>query len=136
MTRPAVRSLARPTIRIVARAVSRCPGEGGAATVLAVALVGLLVWVGAALSVVGAMLAAHRTAQAAADLAALAGATALAQSQESCSAAEATARANGARLSGCVVEGRDVRITVVVSGPQWRGLAIGDLVAESRAGPG
>lgn len=110
--------------------------EGGAATVLAVALVGLLVWVTAALSVVGAMFAAHRAAQAAADLAALAGASAVARSRDPCAAAETTASANDARLSGCALEGREIRVTVVVSGPRWRGLATGDLVAESRAGPG
>ena len=112
------------------------PHERGAATVLAVAMVGLLMMVGAALSVVGALFAAHRTAQAAADLAALAGASALARTGEPCAAAEATARDNGALLSGCVVDGAAVRIVVVVRGPRWRGLVLADLVAESRAGPG
>ncbi len=112
------------------------PHERGAATVLAVALVGLLVMVGAALSVVGAMFAAHRTAQAAADLAALAGASAFQRTGEPCAAAGATAQANGALLDDCVVEGADVRVVVVVRGPRWRGLVLADLVAESRAGPG
>lgn len=121
------------------------PGHGsrverGAATVLAVALLGLLVLVGCALSVMAAIFAAHRTAQSAADLAALAGAGAIVQPGaalgDPCSVAAQTAGANGAHLTGCVVEGRDVRVTVVVTGPQWRGLSANDLVAESRAGPG
>jgi secretion/DNA translocation related TadE-like protein len=110
--------------------------ERGAATVLAVALLGVLLLVGSALGVVGAVLAAHRTAQAAADLAALAGAGAAGRSADACGAAAATATANGARLTGCVVEGRDVRVTVAIEGPSWRGIDTGELLAESRAGPG
>lgn len=116
------------------------PGRGGrrergAATVLAVALLGLLLVVGSALGVVGAIFSDHRSAQAAADLAALAGAAATAGAGDPCATATATAAANGARLTACVLEGRDVRVTVVVTGPAWRGLVTGDLVAESRAGP-
>ena len=48
--------------------------ERGAATVVAVALTGVLLLIGAAAGVVGAIVVAHRRAQAAADLAALAGA--------------------------------------------------------------
>lgn len=115
---------------------ARRGGERGAVTVLAVALVGLLVWVGAALSVVGAVFAAHREAQSAADLAALAGASAVTHAGDPCQVAASTAQANGADLTGCAVEGRVVHVTVIVGGPRWRGLATGDLVAESRAGPG
>ena len=50
--------------------------EAGAATLLAVAMAGVLMMLGAALAVVGAMVLAHRQAQASADLAALAGAAA------------------------------------------------------------
>ena len=52
------------------------PAERGAATVLTIAFAGLLLLLGAALGVVQAMVVAHRTAQSAADLAALAGAEA------------------------------------------------------------
>lgn len=116
--------------------MSRPVNQRGAATVLAVALLGLLVLLGCALSVVGAMFAAHRSAQAAADLAALAGAAAVAGPRDPCAVADATATANGARLTGCVVDGRELRVSVVVAGPQWRGLMSQDLAAESRAGPG
>jgi len=104
--------------------------------VLAVALLGVLVLVGGALAVVGAVLVGHRTAQAAADLAALAGAGALARAGDPCGAATATAAANGARLTSCVVVGRDLRVTVAVTGPVWRGIETGELLAEARAGPG
>lgn len=112
--------------------------ERGAATVLAVALLGLLVLVAYALSVVAAVLVAHRTAQSAADLAALAGAGAVAgpTGDEPCEAAKAVSEANGARLEQCVVTGRDVLVMVAVPGPEWRGWRAGDLRAQSRAGPG
>ena len=115
--------------------MTRRRDQRGAATVLAVALLGLLVLLGCALSVVGAMFAAHRSAQAAADLSALAGAEAVAGQRDPCVVATQTATANGATLTACVVEGRDVRVIVRVAWPRWRGLASGDLSAESRAGP-
>lgn len=109
--------------------------DRGAATVLTLALLGLLVFTGAALSVVAAIFSAHRSAQAAADLAALAGAVAVTDAGDPCAAAGTTAVANGARLTSCTVIGRDVRVEVVVVGPSWRGLTSVDLVAEARAGP-
>ena len=69
-------------------------------------------------------------------LAALAGAGALARAGDPCGAATATAAANGARLTSCVVVGRDLRVTVAVTGPVWRGIETGELLAEARAGPG
>ncbi len=118
------------------------PGEArdpdrGAATVLAVALLGLLVLVAHALSVVAALFVAHRTAQSAADLAALAGAAAAAATNrdEPCAAARTVAEANGAHLEQCLGAGRDVAVTVAVTGPRWRGWQAGALRAHSRAGP-
>lgn len=108
--------------------------ERGAATVLAVAVLGLLLVVAAALAVVGAMVTAHRQAQSAADLAALAGARALADGADACRAAAQLAAANGARLTACSVIDRDVSTSVVVTGPRWLGQA-GDLDARARAGP-
>jgi secretion/DNA translocation related TadE-like protein len=115
--------------------VSSRPGERGAATVLVVAFLGLLLLVGAALGVVGALVHAHRTAQAAADLAALAGAGALDRGEAPCAAAAAVARANGASMTDCVPDGLDVRVSVVVDGPRWLGQSA-DLTAQARAGPG
>lgn len=113
----------------------RIRGERGSAVPFAVACLGMVLLLGAALGVTGALVAGHRTAQAAADLAALAGATALAGGGDGCGAADRIAAANGAALSGCSVAGADVRVTVVVTGPRWLG-SHGDLAAEARAGPG
>lgn len=110
-------------------------GDAGAATVLVVALAGVLLLTGAALGTVTALVGAHRQAQAAADLAALAGARILVDGGEGCAAAGSVAVANGAVLTGCVVEGAAVRVSVRVDGPRWLGLAA-DPEAEARAGPG
>ncbi|MFB9315750.1 Rv3654c family TadE-like protein [Nocardioides plantarum] len=109
--------------------------ERGAASVLVLALAGVLVLLGAALSVVGAMVVDHRTAQSAADLAVLAAARVLADGGDACGAAGRVAAANGADLTSCVVAGREVRVGTRVSGPRWLGQR-GDLEAEARAGPG
>jgi len=108
--------------------------ERGAATVLTLAFLGVLVLVGAALGVVAAMVVAHRTAQSAADLAALAAAQSLVDGRDACGAAASVANDNGAVLTGCAVDGREVRVTLLVAGPRWLGQPA-DLVAEARAGP-
>ncbi len=108
--------------------------ECGSATLFAVALIGLLLLVGAALGVAGAMVHAHRVAQSAADLAALAGAEARGSGRDPCAASAAIARANGASLDSCAVEGLDVRLQVTVPGPRWLGQHH-DLSAQARAGP-
>jgi secretion/DNA translocation related TadE-like protein len=108
--------------------------ERGAATVLVVAILGLLLFVGAALGAVGALVRAHRSAQSAADLAALAGAAALARGEDPCPAAAAVAAANGATTTSCAPDGREVRVAVEVSGPRWLGQGA-DPTAEARAGP-
>lgn len=109
--------------------------ERGAATVLVVACLGLLLLVGCALAVVAAMVTAHRSAQAAADLAALAGAGAVQDARDPCAAAAAVAADNGARLVRCSVAGDDVTVEVEVTGPRWLGQPH-DLAARARAGPG
>jgi secretion/DNA translocation related TadE-like protein len=110
------------------------PGEGGSATLMVVACAAVLLVLGCALGVVAAMVRAHRVAQSAADLAALAGAGTLGRGGDACAAGTEVARANGARLTGCTVRGREVTLRVVVTGPRWLGQA-GDLAAEARAGP-
>lgn len=123
--------------RMSARAGHRIAGrdERGAVTVIAVALLGMLLLLAAAFAVAEAMVVAHRRAQAAADLAALAGAQAIQQSSDACTAAAATATANGAVLLTCAVDLRDVTVTAQVSGPRWLG-AHADFAAQARAGPG
>ncbi|MFN8191887.1 MAG: Rv3654c family TadE-like protein [Nocardioidaceae bacterium] len=118
------------------RPARRCGGdEIGAATVLVVAVAGLLLLVGAALGVVTALVTDHRRAQSAADLAALAGASALATGRGPCEEARRVALANDATLAACSLRGADVLVEVVVSGPRWWGWA-GDPSARARAGPG
>jgi secretion/DNA translocation related TadE-like protein len=108
--------------------------ERGGASFLVVTCAAVLLLVGSALGVVAAIVTAHRSAQAAADLAALAGAGAHQRGQDGCSGAAALADANGARLEACEVLGDDVAVTVVVAGPRWLGQE-SDLTAQARAGP-
>ncbi|GAA1515182.1 Rv3654c family TadE-like protein [Nocardioides humi] len=120
--------------------MSRIAADRGAATVLAVALAGVLLLVGAATGLVGALLVAHRRAQAAADLSALAAATSLAgrvahPGRDPCTEATDVAAANGAALVSCRIDGREVVVEVRVTGPRWLGQDQ-DLVAAARAGPG
>lgn len=100
-----------------------------------VACVGLLLLVGAALGVVAALVRAHRQAQSAADLAALAVASAPGLGADPCTAGAAIAKANGGRLASCVLVGRSGTVRVVIPGPHWLGQRA-DLEAEARAGPG
>jgi secretion/DNA translocation related TadE-like protein len=114
--------------------MTRRHDEAGSATVLVVAMAGVLLLLGSALGVVTAMVAAHRTAQSAADLAALAGARGVAAGGVGCASASRSAAANGAQLTSCAVSGRVIDIEVEVPGPHWLGQSA-DLAARSRAGP-
>ena len=109
-------------------------GERGSATLFAVACLSVLLLLGAALGVVAAMVRAHRVAQSAADLAALAAADAVGTGRDPCAAGSAVAAANDARLVACDVDGRDALVTVTVDGPYWLG-QVADLSARARAGP-
>jgi secretion/DNA translocation related TadE-like protein len=109
-------------------------GEGGAATVLAVSCLTLLVFLGAALGVVAALVAAHRSAQGGADLAALAGAEVLGRGRDPCAAAVDVAARNRVEVISCVVSGREVVVVVRAPGPHWLGQAA-DPTARARAGP-
>lgn len=108
--------------------------ESGAATLLVTAMAGVLLLLGAALAVVTAMVAAHRGAQSAADLAALAGARGLTAGHDGCDTARRIAAANGARLTACEVVDRVIDVEVRAPGPHWLGQSA-DLSARSRAGP-
>lgn len=109
-------------------------GQTGSATLLVVAMAGVLLLLGAGLAVVTALVAAHRAAQSAADLAALSGARGVASGGDGCAIAREVAAANGARLTLCAVSGRVVDVEVQVPGPHWLGQAA-DLAGRSRAGP-
>lgn len=106
--------------------------ESGSATVLVVAMAGVLMFVMVGLSAVGGLVTAQRRAQAAADLAALGGAAA---PDDACSAAGRIAAANAAVLDGCEVAGSEVTVVVSVAGPHLPGRRV-RVSAEARAGPG
>lgn len=112
----------------------RSEDDRGSAVPFAVVTLGLILFVGAGLGVVAAMFTTHRTAQSAADLAALSGASALQDRADACSAATRTAVANGAALDRCQVSGEEVSVSVRVTGPRGLGQR-GDLSADARAGP-
>ena len=86
----------------------RSAGDRGAASLLVATCVAVLLTIGAALGVVAALVRSHRSAQSAADLAALAGAAAAQRGDDACAVAAALARANAAALVTCRVLGDDV----------------------------
>lgn len=113
----------------------RCPSVcRGSATVTALALVGVLLSVAGAVALGTAVLADHRRAESAADLAALAGAGATGRGEDGCAAATSVAGDNGVELVACEVLGRDVRVRVERRREYVVGLTA-RLVAEARAGP-
>jgi secretion/DNA translocation related TadE-like protein len=97
-------------------------------------MMGLLVTVTVATMCAVGVIAGHRRAQSAADLAALAGASALQDGGDPCQRAGSIAERNGARLRRCEVDGWDVAVEVVASGVRLPGGAM-DLEARGRAGP-
>ena len=106
----------------------------GSASVLVISLVGVLVLVGLAAAFVTATAAAHRRAQSAADLAALAGAVVAQRDEDACAAAARVARGNHAALVECAVLGDDVLVTVRVASPELAGHEW-SVVGRARAGP-
>ncbi len=111
--------------------------ETGAGTVLALAAIGVvLVLIMAGLQLGSTAVTAHR-ARSSADLAALAGASALQQGRGSpCAVSDAVARRNGTRLVACTV-GRDQSVVVRVVCPlplTWPGLP-DQAEVSARAGP-
>lgn len=117
-----------------AGAAARCPADRGNATVLtAIGGAAMLALLIIALQVGSAVIIRHR-AEAAADLAALAGAAQLLFGQDSaCGQAGSIAAANGGRLDACELLGQDLRVVVSV---QARVGPIGSSAqGRARAGP-
>lgn len=114
--------------------IGRTRDSRGSVSIMVVAMLGVLLLIGAALGVVAAIVAAHRSAQAAADLAALAGAQAAQRGSDGCAAAAEVLLRPDLHLEGCQVEGQEVRVVVRARGPHWLGQTA-DLFAEARAGP-
>jgi secretion/DNA translocation related TadE-like protein len=103
----------------------------------------LIVWASASAVVLAgiAMSARHRAATAA-DLAALAGAAAVARAQDdavaasrvACATADNIARANGATLRECTFAGAVIAVTTTVSLPGLGYLGLDSVTARARAG--
>ena len=108
--------------------------QSGSATVLAMTAVGCLLVVTWVVLVLAGLVVGQRRVEAAADLAALAGAAAAGAGQPACPAAAAVARANHATLGACRVQGRVVELETLLE----PGLLPGEpsLRAQARAGPG
>ena len=100
------------------------------------AIVALIVSITLGLMVFGGAVSARHRAQAAADLAALAGAARLAEGvTAACATAAALAQANHARVTACDVSGLDVVVEVAVPVDLGR-WGLGTAAAIARAGPG
>ncbi|MCX4468775.1 flp pilus-assembly TadE/G-like family protein [Micromonospora sp. NBC_01655] len=114
---------------------ARRGGERGGATVCLLAAGMVFVVVGLFGAAVGAARMARQQARVAADFGALAGAgRALAGGPEACAYADEVVRANGARLTGCRLDGLDAVVTAEVTVAPVPGLTRVAIVT-SRAGP-
>ncbi|MQY05480.1 Rv3654c family TadE-like protein [Actinomadura macrotermitis] len=110
--------------------------DAGAGTVLVVAFLGAVWLAGVAAMAVGGVRAARQRGDAAADLAALAGAQRVAEgSAVACRRAGEIAAASRGRLSRCAVRGRDVEVSVSVDARVPLGVAEVRIVSRARAGP-
>lgn len=113
--------------------------ERGAGTVLILGIVAATLLLAVGIAALGAAQNARGVAQAAADLGALAGATALRDGFDPCATAVATVARNGAEAASCeVLDGKVVRVvaTHVVAGPAGQLVgALGQARASARAGP-
>lgn len=110
--------------------------DDGAATVLLLGLLGVLLTVGATLVAVGLALVARHRADAAADLAALAtAARALDGPAAACATGGQVAERNGARVVACRLDG-DVAVVTVEVTPGGRVALLGPARTTARAGPG
>jgi secretion/DNA translocation related TadE-like protein len=109
--------------------------ERGSATVLGMSLVSVLVLLGLAGAWLEAVVADHRVAQSAADLAALAGARAIQDGRSPCVAVDQVARANSAATVQCSVVGTDIWVTVQVEAPDLLGRTP-TVTGRAHAGPG
>jgi len=108
-------------------------GEDGSATVVVLALAAVLGCAGLLVLVLAQVALCRERAEAAADLAALAGAAHVLDGH-ACAAAATVARAQGARLLACRIDGWQVR---VVAGVGLGGALhdLGQARARARAGP-
>ncbi|MEV0250104.1 Rv3654c family TadE-like protein [Nocardia sp. NPDC050712] len=125
----------RPPRARTARAADLARGDSGAATVLACLALASLIVVTILLGQVGVAVVARHRVQAAADLAALAGAGALGEGSDAgCAAAGEIARLMRARVRACVVSQWDVTVTAEQNVPMGL-FGVREVSAMARAGP-
>jgi secretion/DNA translocation related TadE-like protein len=108
--------------------------ERGSGTVHVLVVMTLLSTVAGTTALVGAAISVRHRAETAADLAALSGASALQRGTPGCSAAGVVARANGAELADCTVNGVMVNVTVRLR-PQGPLARLPAATAGAQAGP-
>jgi secretion/DNA translocation related TadE-like protein len=108
--------------------------DRGAATVLALSVVAVVLTLATGGLVVGSVVIASHRARLAADLGSLAGAAAVQEGSDAsraCGVAAQVARTNGAVTRSCSLNGADIELTVGVVASLWPEPA----TARSRAGP-
>jgi secretion/DNA translocation related TadE-like protein len=113
---------------------ARAQGEGGLATVWAIAWIFVCLTIGWVGVVAAAVVAAQHRLDAAADLSVLAAAAELQRGRDACGAAADIARENGVDIAGCRVDHDDVIVTVARTVSLPFGVD-GALTSTARAGP-
>jgi secretion/DNA translocation related TadE-like protein len=108
--------------------------ELGSAAVLGTVLVGALATVAVLVAALGGAVADQRRVESAADLGALAGASAAQRGDDPCAAAGSTVARNRARLTACRVAGEVVTLRAARSSRPVLGLRF-TLTSTARAGP-
>ena len=111
----------------------RSRDESGVAVVVAISLVAVLVFVAAISAGTVGVVLAHRRAQAAADLAALAAAATLQRGGDPCAAASRIAGRHDAAVTRCTVDAPSVVVATAVELPAALGGR--EVAARARAGP-
>ncbi len=114
--------------------MSRRATERGSATVLGVGVVGLLAAVMALVAALAGAVADQRRVESAADLGALAGATAVQRGRPACASARDVVSRNGASLASCAVAGEVVEVSARRRTQPLLGHRF-DAVSTARAGP-
>ncbi|MFD0684103.1 Rv3654c family TadE-like protein [Actinomadura fibrosa] len=113
-----------------------CGRDRGAGTIWVLAFMALIWMSGVAAMTVGGVRAARHRADAAADLAALAGAARVPEgAQSACGRARHIADESGARLARCAVSGNVVDVAVTVAFRVPLGVGAVRVVSRARAGP-
>ena len=108
--------------------------DRGSATVLAVVLVGVMLGAAVLVAVLAGAVADQRRVESAADLGALAGATALQQGRSGCAAARAVVVRNGADVRACGVTAQVVSVTATRRTAELLGRTL-TVASRASAGP-